>query len=123
LRGGSHPPEENMKSAFTRLAAHVVPGWRWGVFVSFALVPFALVVVGSTACRPNEPLEPKTPPNTPLPEIERPDDPPTAPPPRLPRADPDGGAALPRTSPWGEVPRRDDRARCLYAAAAANPGP
>jgi hypothetical protein len=52
------------------------------------------VALGAIACRQNEPLEPKTPPNTPLPNIDRPDDPPPSPTPRLPKPDADGGAQL-----------------------------
>lgn len=51
----------------------------------------AFVTLAAFACRQSEPLEPKTPPNSPLPKIDRPDDPPAAPTPRLPKPDRDGG--------------------------------
>jgi hypothetical protein len=54
----------------------------------------AFVAIGAMACRQGEPLDPKTPPNSPLPKIDRPSDPPASPSPRLPKPDRDGGAKL-----------------------------
>lgn len=51
----------------------------------------AVVALAAIACRQNEPLEPKTPPNSPLPKIDKPEEPMPAPTPRLPKPDQDGG--------------------------------
>lgn len=58
------------------------------------------IALGAIACRQNEPLDPKTPPNQPLPDIDRPDDPTPSPMPKPPPADPDGGP-LQGPSPGG----------------------
>lgn len=71
------PRREVMKLALARLGIGLVA-----------------IALGAIACRQNEPLEPKTPPNTPLPDIDRPEEPTPAPTPRLPSAEPDGGARL-----------------------------
>lgn len=68
---------------------------RVGGFTRAALarlvVGLGFVTLAAFACRQNEPLEPKTPPNSPLPKIDRPDDPPASPTPKLPKPDRDGG--------------------------------
>lgn len=77
-----------------------------------------LVVIGAASCRPNDPLEPKTPPNSPLPDIDRPVDPPEAPLPKLPSPDPDGGAVLegPGHRTGGGAARPDERGGPLPVA-------
>jgi hypothetical protein len=51
------------------------------------------VVLAAIACRQGDPsIEPKTPPNSPVPtKLDRPDDPPASP--RLPKLTPDGGSS------------------------------
>jgi hypothetical protein len=73
---------------------------------SLMRLAMGLVVIGlgAIACRQNEPpLEPRTPPpNSPIPDIDRPDDPSVSPPPKLPRPDGDASTQAPR-------PRADRR--------------
>lgn len=66
-------------------------GLTRAAFVRF-VAGLAFITFAAFSCRQNEPLEPKTPPNSPLPKIDRPDDPPAAPTPKLPKPDQDGGA-------------------------------
>lgn len=48
--------------------------------------------LGAIACRQGDPgLDPKTPPNSPLPKLDRPDDSPESPQPDTPRLTRDGG--------------------------------
>jgi hypothetical protein len=56
------------------------------------VVALIVVVIGAVACRQDEPgLEPKTPPNSPVPtKLDRPDDPRTSPP-GVPGVSPEGG--------------------------------
>ena len=59
-------------------------------------VAFAVIVLGAHACRQGDPLEPRTPPGSPLPtKLERPDDSPSGPSapsgPRLPKLTRDAG--------------------------------
>lgn len=59
---------------------------------SLRKVALLTALVGASACRPNEPAnDPKTPPNSPFPEIERPSDPKPSGAPSV-----DGGAAVER---------------------------
>lgn len=67
-----------MRSELARFAAGVV-----------------VIVLGAIACRQNDPgLEPKTPPNSPVPtKLDRPDESPaSAPPPKLPKLESDAGS-------------------------------
>ena len=51
-------------------------------------IALGVITVGAMACRQGDPLEPKTPPNSPIPtKLDRPDDSPTPKAPKLPIGD------------------------------------
>lgn len=57
------------------------------------VIALGVITLGAMACRPGDPLEPKTPPNSPLPtKLDRPDDSPPPSSPSLPKLTPDSGA-------------------------------
>jgi hypothetical protein len=53
--------------------------------VASAVIGLVLIVLGALACRQGDPsIDPKTPPNSPIPtKVDRPDDPKSSPPPRI----------------------------------------
>jgi hypothetical protein len=57
------------------------------------LVGLVVIALGAIACRQGDPsIDPKTPPNSPIPtKLDRPDDPPASP--SVPKLTPDGGAS------------------------------
>ena len=55
------------------------------------VIALGVITLGAIACRQGDPLEPKTPPNSPIPtKLDRPDDTPSSP--SLPKLLSDGGA-------------------------------